>query len=73
MLNELNLTNVKTSDGTIISDILQSICDPLIENLHSSHNFQIFLISQHYLQCLRSTYSKFQLNQASSFEVIALE
>ena len=29
--------------------------------------------TQHYLQCLRSGYLKFQLNQASSFEVIALD
>ena len=28
---------------------------------------------KHYLQCLRSEYSKFQLNQASNFEVIALD
>ena len=49
------------------------LCDPLSENLHSSHNFQFFLFSKHYLQCLRSGYSKFQLNQASSFEVIALD
>ena len=32
-----------------------------------------FLFSKHYLQCLRSGYSKFQLNQANSFEVIALD
>ena len=32
------------------------------------------LFSKHYLQCLRSGYSKFQLNQASRlFEVIALD
>ena len=47
-------------------------CDPLSENLHSSHNFRFFF-PKHYLQCLRSGYSKFQLNQASSFEVIALD
>ena len=32
-----------------------------------------FLFSRHYLQCLRSGYSKFQLNQTSSFEFIALD
>jgi len=47
------------------------ICDPLSENLHSLHNFQILKFYKHYLQHLRSEYSKFQLNQASSFEVIA--
>ena len=29
--------------------------------------------SKHYLQCLRKGYSKFQLSQANSFEVIALD
>ena len=51
----------------------QCICDALSENPHSSHNFQFFLFSQHYLQCLKSGYSKFQLYQASSFEVSALD
>jgi len=49
------------------------ICDRLSKNQHSSHNFQIFLSSQHYLQCLRSGYLKFQSNQARGFEVIALD
>jgi len=43
------------------------ICDPVRKILHSLHNLK------HYLQRLKSEYSKFQLNQASSFEVIALD
>ena len=34
---------------------------------------QFTQLSQHYLQCLRSGYLKFQLNQACSFEVTALD
>ena len=52
---------------------ITNICDPFSKNPHSSHTFQFFLFSKHYLQCLRSGYSKFQLNQASSFEIIALD
>ena len=54
-------------------DKLLIICDPLGKNSHSLHNFNFFFISQHYLQCLRSGYLKFHLNQASSFEVTALD
>jgi len=59
-------------DYCAIFCIALTICDPLSENLHSLHNLR-FLFSQHYLQCLRSGYLKFQLNQASSFEFIALD
>ena len=38
---------------------------------HIVHTTTFF--SQRYVQCLRSGYFKFQLNQASSFEVIALD
>ena len=52
---------------------INNICDPLSKNPHSLHFCFFFLISKHDLQCLRSGYSKFQLNQASSFEVMALD
>jgi len=35
--------------------------------------YEFFLFCQHYLQCLRSGYLQFQLNQASSFEAIVLD
>ena len=47
------------------------ICDPLSENPHSSLNFQFFFLF--FSTCLKSGHSKFQLNQSSSFEVIALD
>ena len=71
------LVNVVTNSVILCPFILKAnlhICDPLSENLHSFHNFNFFFkFSQHYLQCLRSGYLKFQLNQASNFEVIALD
>jgi len=39
--------------------------------IHTTSDFLKFY--KHYLQCLRSGYSKVQLNQVSSFEVIALD
>ena len=49
------------------------ICDPLSENPHSSHNFCFFFIFSVFCTVLKSEFLKFQLNQASSFEVIALD
>ena len=40
--------------------------------VHTTSNF-FFVFSKHYLQCLKSGYSKFQLYQAISFEVFALD
>ena len=58
----------------IIQDRYIKLLDSVKEKLTRFYNFQFFFqFSQHYLQCLRSGYSKFQLNQASSFEVIALD
>jgi len=54
----------------ILCNCVENICDPLSENLHSSHNFQFFFIFSAFL---KSGYLKFHLNQASSFEVIALD
>ena len=41
--------------------------------VRTTSDFFFFFFCKHYLQCLKSGYSKFQLNQASSFEVIALD
>jgi len=40
--------------------------------VRTTYNF-FLKFSKHYLQCLRSAYSKFQLNQSGSFEAIALD
>ena len=72
-LCQLHHKSVQISEFVCINEAHSLICDPLSKNPHSLHNFQFFLFSKHYLQCLRSGYSKFQLNQASSFEVIALD
>ena len=60
------------SDNSIKVSLLM-IGDPLSKNSHNLYNFQFFLFPKHYLQCLRSGHLKFQLNQASIFEVIALD
>ena len=38
-----------------------------------AHQQNFFLFSQHYPQCFRSGYSKFQLNQVISSEIVALD
>ena len=49
------------------------ICDPLSEKPHCSHNLQFFLISSALSTVFKEWVFKFELNQASRFEVIALD